>query len=208
MSAWASANRLVLGQLKVEEKSNEITAIPKLLTMLDIAGAIVTIDAMGCQKEIAKVITDQEADYVLALKDNHPTLHEEVRQFSTKPRLPHLPRSRMSTTKPWMAIMAVLKPVAIGSPRISRQGQSPPGPSCKVLGWWSRVGKSGSKCKSKRGIFLPLCRRRGAVLSSRTATGALRMRSIGFSMCPLMRMPAGYAKTKGHRLSRCSAILP
>ena len=52
--AWASANRLVLGQLKVEEKSNEITAIPKLLTMLDLAGAIVTIDAMGCQKEIAK----------------------------------------------------------------------------------------------------------------------------------------------------------
>lgn len=81
VSAWASANRLVLGQLKVEEKSNEITAIPKLLTMLDIAGAIVTIDAMGCQKEIAKVITDQEADYVLALKDNHPTLSEEVRQF-------------------------------------------------------------------------------------------------------------------------------
>jgi predicted transposase YbfD/YdcC len=79
--AWASANRLVLGQLKVEEKSNEITAIPKLLTMLDITGAIVTIDAMGCQKEIAKVITEQEADYVLALKDNHPTLSEEVRQF-------------------------------------------------------------------------------------------------------------------------------
>jgi len=75
VSAWASANRLVLGQLKVEEKSNEITAIPKLLTMLDLAGAIVTIDAMGCQKEIAKVITDQEADYVLALKENHPTLY-------------------------------------------------------------------------------------------------------------------------------------
>ena len=81
VSAWASANRLVLGQLKVEEKSNEITAIPRLLTMLDIAGAIVTIDAMGCQKEIAKVITEQEADYVLALKDNHPTLYEEVTQF-------------------------------------------------------------------------------------------------------------------------------
>ena len=81
VSAWASANRLVLGQLKVAEKSNEITAIPKLLTMLDIAGAIVTIDAMGCQKAIAQVITDQEADYVLALKENHPTLSEEVRQF-------------------------------------------------------------------------------------------------------------------------------
>ena len=79
--AWASANRLVLGQLKVEEKSNEITAIPTLFTMLDMAGAIVTIDAMGCQKEIAKVITEQEADDVLALKENHPTLSEEVTQF-------------------------------------------------------------------------------------------------------------------------------
>ncbi|HSX80825.1 MAG TPA: ISAs1 family transposase [Candidatus Saccharimonadia bacterium] len=80
-SAWASANRLVLGQLKVEEKSNEITAIPKLIQMLDIAGATVTIDAMGCQKEIAKVITDREADYVLALKENHPTLSGDVTRF-------------------------------------------------------------------------------------------------------------------------------
>ncbi len=81
VSAWASANRLVLGQLKVEEKSNEITAIPALLRLLDVPGAVVTIDAMGCQKEIAKTITDQGADYVLALKDNHPTLAEEVALF-------------------------------------------------------------------------------------------------------------------------------
>jgi predicted transposase YbfD/YdcC len=81
VSAWASANRLVLGQLKVEEKSNEITAIPKLIQMLDVAGATVTIDAMGCQKEIAKVITDREADYVLALKENHPTLSGDVTRF-------------------------------------------------------------------------------------------------------------------------------
>jgi predicted transposase YbfD/YdcC len=79
--AWASANRLVLGQLKVEEKSNEITAMPKLIQMLDIAGATVTIDAMGCQKEIAKVITDRKADYVLALKENHPTLSGDVTRF-------------------------------------------------------------------------------------------------------------------------------
>jgi len=61
--AWASANRLVLGQRKVDEKSNEITAIPKLLPLLDVTGAVVTIDAMGCQKEIAKTMTDQGADY-------------------------------------------------------------------------------------------------------------------------------------------------
>jgi predicted transposase YbfD/YdcC len=81
VSAWAGANRLVLGQLKVEEKSNEITAIPKLLAMLDVKGAVVTIDAMGCQKEIAKTITDRGADYVLALKENHKTLYEEVTLF-------------------------------------------------------------------------------------------------------------------------------
>ena len=81
VSAWANANRLVLGQVKVDDKSNEITAIPKLLKLLDLAGATVTIDAMGCQKEIAKVITAQEADYVLALKENHPTLYDDVTLF-------------------------------------------------------------------------------------------------------------------------------
>src|SRR3989442_7999143 len=86
VSAWASANRLVLGQLKVEEKSNEITAIPKLLQLLDLKGAVVTIDAMGCQKEIAKTITEQGADYVLALKDNHPTLSDAVTLILNEPR--------------------------------------------------------------------------------------------------------------------------
>jgi predicted transposase YbfD/YdcC len=81
VSAWAHANRLVLGQLKVTDKSNEITAIPQLLRLLELEGTIVTIDAMGCQKEIAHTIVQQGADYVLALKDNHPTLHGEVQLF-------------------------------------------------------------------------------------------------------------------------------
>ena len=68
MSAWANTNKLVLGQLKVNEKSNEITAIPELLKMLDISGCIITIDAMGTQTEIAKTIIESGADYVLALK--------------------------------------------------------------------------------------------------------------------------------------------
>jgi predicted transposase YbfD/YdcC len=76
VSAWASANHLVLGQVAVDEKSNEITAIPALLDALAVAGCIVTIDAMGCQKEIAAKILAREADYVLAVKDNQPTLHE------------------------------------------------------------------------------------------------------------------------------------
>jgi predicted transposase YbfD/YdcC len=80
VSAWASEARLTLGQVAVDSKSNEITAIPLLLELLDLKGATVTIDAMGCQKEIAAEIVKREGDYVLALKDNHPKLHEAVAQ--------------------------------------------------------------------------------------------------------------------------------
>jgi predicted transposase YbfD/YdcC len=79
VSAWAAANELVLGQVKVDDKSNEITAIPALLQVLEISDCIVTIDAMGCQTEIAKTIVGQGADYVLALKENQPHLHEDVK---------------------------------------------------------------------------------------------------------------------------------
>ena len=78
VSAWASANRLVLGQRKVDDKSNEITAIPALLSVLEISGCIVTIDAMGCQREIASAIVARGADYVLALKGNQGGLFEDV----------------------------------------------------------------------------------------------------------------------------------
>ena len=78
VSAWAEQNHLVLGQTKVCEKSNEITAIPRLLELLVIKGCIVTIDAMGCQKEIASKIIEKEADYLLALKGNQGYLLEQV----------------------------------------------------------------------------------------------------------------------------------
>lgn len=77
VSAWAVRNGLTLGQIKVDEKSNEITAIPKLLEVLELKGCIVTIDAMGCQKSIAENIIDAKADFVLALKGNHSLVHEE-----------------------------------------------------------------------------------------------------------------------------------
>src|SRR5215217_2172056 len=79
--AWATTNHLLLGQVAVDEKSNEITAIPKLLKVLEVSGAIVTIDAMGCQKEIARTIRERKADYVLALKGNHEHLYEQVKGF-------------------------------------------------------------------------------------------------------------------------------
>lgn len=81
VSAWANHANIILGQLKVDEKSNEITAIPQLLEILELSGSIVTIDAMGCQKEIAKKIIKNNADYVLALKGNQGSLHENVELF-------------------------------------------------------------------------------------------------------------------------------
>ncbi len=84
ISAWACNNKLVLGQMKVDEKSNEITAIPELLKMIDIKGCTITIDAMGTQKEIAKQIIQQEADYILALKGNQGIPHMVVEDYFQK----------------------------------------------------------------------------------------------------------------------------
>jgi predicted transposase YbfD/YdcC len=81
VSAWAAANHVCLGQVVTDAKSNEITAIPRLLELLEISGALVTIDAMGCQTEIAQKIVDQEADYCLAVKGNQPTLHQGIMDF-------------------------------------------------------------------------------------------------------------------------------
>jgi predicted transposase YbfD/YdcC len=81
VSAWATTNGLTLGQVAVDAKSNEITAIPQLLELLDLKGCVVTIDAAGCQKDIAAQIVAKEADYVLALKDNQPTLHKQVSDY-------------------------------------------------------------------------------------------------------------------------------
>lgn len=84
VSAFAARQRLVLGQVKVAEKSNEIVAIPRLLDMLAIEGAIVTIDAMGCQRDIAQKIIDKKADYVVALKGNQGSLREDVEVFAAE----------------------------------------------------------------------------------------------------------------------------
>ena len=96
VSAWATACRAVLGQLKTEEKSNEITAIPELLNLLEIKGCIVTIDAMGCQKAIAEQIVEQEGDYVLGLKGNQGNLHKDVELFfrvALEKRFSNIPHS-------------------------------------------------------------------------------------------------------------------
>jgi predicted transposase YbfD/YdcC len=88
ISAWACEQRLVLGQLRVDDKSNEIPAVPELLAMLALDGCIVTADAMHCQSETARAILDRGGDYVLALKANQPALHDEVRLLLGDPEAP------------------------------------------------------------------------------------------------------------------------
>src|SRR3974377_1614335 len=96
VSAFAARQRLVLGQIKVAEKSNEIVAIPALLDMLAIEGAIVSIDAMGCQRDIAAKITDRKADYVLALKGNQGLLRQDVELFAAEQKTTGFKDSKVS----------------------------------------------------------------------------------------------------------------
>ena len=94
VSAWGCEQRLVLGQIATDEKSNEITAVPKLLEMLSLTGCVVTVDALNCQRTIAAQIVDQGGDYALALKGNQGTLHDDVRRFLEDPASP------MTTAEP------------------------------------------------------------------------------------------------------------
>jgi Transposase len=112
VSAWAESNGLVLGQLKVADKSNEITAVPELLRVLELSGCIVTTDAMGCQKKIAKEIIEADADYVLALKGNQETVHEEVKSFLNATLLEQQsPRPKGAKLSPAAAALASLETV-------------------------------------------------------------------------------------------------
>jgi predicted transposase YbfD/YdcC len=98
VSAFAARQRLVLGQVKVADKANEIVAIPKLLDLLAIEGAIVTIDAIGCQRDIAQKILDKKADYVLALKGNQGSLHEDVALFTGEQKAKNFADTKVSRT--------------------------------------------------------------------------------------------------------------
>jgi predicted transposase YbfD/YdcC len=98
VSAWAGQSGITLGQVAVAAKSNEITAMPQLLELLDLRDKIVTTDAMGCQKEIAKTIVTGGGDYILAVKDNQPTLHAEIQAAFAQAPAPKLRSSRVATT--------------------------------------------------------------------------------------------------------------
>lgn len=98
VSAWSTSNALVLGQFKTSEKSNEITAIPMLLEILSVEGCLVTIDAMGCQKKIAETILGKGADYLLAVKDNQPSLYQEIDKLFFESEEKTLERATLSYT--------------------------------------------------------------------------------------------------------------
>jgi len=138
VSAWAEDNSLVLGQLKVADKSNEITALPELLRVLELSGCIVTMDAMGCQRKIAREIIEADADYVLALKGNQERVHEEVKTFLDQTLLekqgPRLPGAKPS---PVAAALAAWETVEKDHGRLEtrRYYQS------DALEWFADLGK-------------------------------------------------------------------
>jgi predicted transposase YbfD/YdcC len=109
VSAWSSKNELVLGQIRTAAKSNEITAIPQLISMLDLEGCIVTVDAMGCQKEIAQTILNAEADYVLGLKGNQEPLLMQRSFFLNGKRKMGSEECLIQNTRRWKKIMDVSK---------------------------------------------------------------------------------------------------
>lgn len=116
LSAWATEQELVLGQLRVDEKSNEITAIPALLEALDVSDCVVTIDAMGCQTEIAQQIVERGGDYLLALKGNHPSLYEDTQLLAALIKLEaerRLATERQTQTRSYVASRRVAPEQAI-----------------------------------------------------------------------------------------------
>ena len=161
VSAWASHNGLVLGQVKVDDKSNEITAIPQLLRALYIKGCIVTIDAMGCQKDIAAQIADKEADYVLALKANHATAHEEIEEFFTDAVLPCATQPAPTVAPGAMdsfQTMEESKPVATGNPPISIGSKTRSnGNNCAAWAWSNPSGASRERTPSSAAITSLAC---------------------------------------------------
>ena len=217
VNAWAADNGLVLGQVKVDEKSNEITAVPELLRALELTGCIVTLDAMGCQKKIAREIREADADYVLALKGNQETVHEEVKAFldDAVQRIPS-PSPPLTQRK---RITAASNCVAIGrqtgwaGSRISRNGKALP-PS-----GWSRPsgGYRERKFRSSAATSFPASRSSPSALPAPCAvTGPSRTTFTGCSMCtsaktrtaPARAMPTKTWRSCVGSLSTCSSVTP
>jgi predicted transposase YbfD/YdcC len=192
VSAFVSDNLLVLGQLKVDDKENEIVAIPKLLELLDLKGATVTIDAMGCQKQIARQVIGQKGNYVLAVKANQPTLHEQVVSSFNEARLEKFKgwthdsfrstesgHGRLETRKLWVTTDIAHLGVA----------GDWPGLACVVMLESTRQLRDETTTDTRYFI----------------ATGKSRMACTACWTCRWMRMPAGCARSTAPKTSAACA---
>lgn len=150
VSAWGCEQRLVLGQIATDAKSNEITAVPKLLEMLSLKGCVVTADALNCQREIARQIVDQGGDYALALKGNQGTLHDDVRLFLDDPR------SEKTTASP--AVEGdhgrIETRVATVSTAIDWLQEHHQWPGLKAIGKIVRTRETGSKITTETAYYI------------------------------------------------------
>ncbi len=150
VSAWGCEQRLVLGQIATDAKSNEITAVPKLLEMLSLKGCVVTVDALNCQRKIARQIVDQGGDYVLALKGNQGTLHDDVRLFLDDPH------SEKTTAPP--AVEGdhgrIETRVATVSTAIDWLQELHQWPGLKAIGKIVRTRETGSKITTETAYYL------------------------------------------------------
>jgi predicted transposase YbfD/YdcC len=210
VSAWATANRLVLGQVKVDEKSNEITAIPQLLEVLEVSGCIVTIDAMGCQTEIAAKIIEREAEYVLSLKENQGN--------SMKMSSACLPIWKTASTKPMHSTMRRRSTRIMGASRSASAGRFQTPKSCVTCGalptgrtWRRSPGSVPSVGSVKRKvaktvIISPVSQEPNGSYGPYVRIGASRTSYTGPWILPLMKTAAGYAKTMDQKTSPCCGI--
>ena len=206
VSAWASANRLVLGQVAVDDKANEIAALPALIELAGPGGCIVTIDAMGCQTAIVAAIIEQQGDYVLALKDNQGTLHREVEAAFAQARATQFRGIAHATYRTiekghgrieerrWWTIhdpeyLAYLNPTGawrkLASVAMVERERTIGGAVTRethyYIAAWPRRRRSGGRC--------------GCI-------GASRTRSIGCSISPSGKMSVGCARGTAPRTSR------
>ena len=213
VSAWATDNHLTLGQRKVDDKSNEITAIPKLLEVLSLKGCIVTIDAMGCQKTIAQAILDQHAAYVLSLKENQGQLYQNtVALFAHCQQTPSHPfamdyakttqkgHGRIDIRQCWT--IATLTTFPTFAPLNN-------GRACST--WSKSVANGGLTIRSALRIliiFFPCTSLPSPYSRPSAPTGRLKTHSTECSMSPFVRMSSVRASATARKISLTCAILP
>lgn len=213
VSAWATEHRLVLGQLKVADKSNEITAIPALLELLDLSGCIITIDAMGTQKAIAQQIRQGNANYVLTLKANHPTLYGQVKAWFEQ-----------AQAQDFVGIdVSIDERVETGHHRLEKRqvfsvpvSQLPPlHEQADWVGLHSvvmvvRVRQLWNKTTREVQFYLTSLDSDAQKLhfAPFVSIGALKIPSTGPSMSPLLKMLPGFAQVMLRKTWRSSDALP